>query len=194
MTDTPMTSQDYLLMALLDRIASGDQAALKALYEATSRKLYAVAMRVVSNTDHAEDVLQEAYLQVWRNAKDYRATLSPPMAWLGLIVRSRGLDLLRRHKAEKSLSAQPLDEILEETLSNNEASPMDVRDASEQAWALHECLRKIESKQREVLTLAYFKDLSQSELASQLKLPLGTVKSWMRRSIEQLRTCMNRFA
>lgn len=71
---------------------------------------------------------------------------------------------------------------------------MQLQEASEQAWALHECLRQIEPKQRQVVTMAYYRDLSHSELAEQLKLPLGTVKSWMRRSLEQLRTCMNRFA
>jgi RNA polymerase sigma factor (sigma-70 family) len=109
-------------------------------------------------------------------------------------VRSRGLDFLRRRKAEQSLAGQPMDEMLSDTLAADDATPMDMQEASEQAWALHECLRKIEAKQREVLTLAYFRDLSQNELAQQLKLPLGTVKTWMRRSLAQLRTCMNRFA
>jgi RNA polymerase sigma factor (sigma-70 family) len=71
---------------------------------------------------------------------------------------------------------------------------MDTSIASEQAWALHECLRKIEAKPREVLTMAYFKDLSHGELAEQLRLPLGTVKTWIRRSLEQLRSCMAKFA
>ena len=66
--------------------------------------------------------------------------------------------------------------------------------AREQAWALHECLRKLENKQREVVSLAYLRDLSHGELAEQLKLPLGTVKTWIRRALEQLRTCMARFA
>ncbi len=84
--------------------------------------------------------------------------------------------------------------MLADTLAAEQDGPMDIQDASEQAWALHECLRKIEAKQRQVVTLAYFRDLSQSELATQLKLPLGTVKTWMRRGLDQLRTCMNRFA
>ncbi len=185
---------DAQLIACLDRIAQQDSAALRELYDATSSKLYAVAMRVVSNTEHAEDVLQEAYLTIWRVAGDYKAPLSPPMVWLGVIVRSRGLDFLRRRTAERALQGQPMDDALADTLAAEQDTPMDTHEASEQAWALHECLRKIESKQRQVVTMAYFRDLSHSELAHQLSLPLGTVKTWMRRGLDQLRTCMNRFA
>lgn len=184
---------DEQLIAWLTRIANQDSAALRQLYDATSSKLYAIAMRVVGNVDHAEDVLQEAYLTIWRVAGDYKAPLSPPMVWLGVIVRSRGLDFLRRRTAERALAGQPVED-LADTLAADQDTPMDTQEASEQAWALHECLRKIEAKQRQVVTLAYFRDLSQSELATQLKLPLGTVKTWIRRGLDQLRTCMNRYA
>jgi RNA polymerase sigma factor (sigma-70 family) len=189
----PAISDEQLIL-WLERIASQDSAALRQLYDATSSKLYAVAMRVVGNVEHAEDVLQEAYLTIWRVAGDYRAPLSPPMAWLGVIVRSRGLDFLRRRSSERALAGQPIDEVLSDTLAADQDTPMDAQDASEQAFALHECLRKIDVKQRQVVTMAYFRDLSHSELAEQLSLPLGTVKTWMRRGLDQLRTCMNRFA
>ena len=186
-------AQDQILMSYLERIARQDQLALRELYDATSSKLYAIAMRVVGNVEHAEDVLQEAFITIWRVAGDYKAPLSPPMAWLGVIVRSRGLDFLRRRTAERALAGQSVEDMAD-TLATDMDTPMETQEASEQAWALHECLRKIEAKQRQVVTLAYFRDLSQSELAAQLKLPLGTVKTWMRRGLEQLRTCMNRFA
>ena len=187
-------SLDDKLIALIERVALQDTVAMRALYDATSSKLYAVAMRVVSNTTHAEDVLQDAYLNIWRIAGDYRASLSPPMAWMGVVVRSRALDFLRKRSSEKSLAAADIDDTIGETLQGDSPDPMDASDASEQAWALHECLRKIEAQPRQVLTLAYFKDLSHGELAEQLKLPLGTVKTWIRRSLEQLRSCMARFA
>jgi RNA polymerase sigma-70 factor (ECF subfamily) len=185
---------DVDLITLIDRVAGQDTRALRQLYDATSAKLYAVAMRVVGNTQYAEDVLQDAYLNIWRIAGDYRESLSPPMAWLGVIVRSRALDFLRKRKAEQSLAGVDIDDHPDDGLASDVASPMDTSIASEQAWALHECLRKIEAKPREVLTLAYFRDLTHGELAEQLSLPLGTVKSWIRRSLEQLRTCMARFA
>jgi RNA polymerase sigma factor (sigma-70 family) len=189
------------LIALIGRIAEREpgrqqqaEHALRELYDATAPRLYGLALRVVSSRDHAEDVLQEAFLSIWRGAGDYRATLSPPMAWLGLIVRSRALDFLRRRASERADRNPELDDHLLDTVASDAPSPMDTTQASEQAWALHECLRKLESRQREVVSLAYLRDLSHGELAEQLKLPLGTVKTWIRRGLESLRGCMGRFA
>ena len=186
--------QDDLLMDLIDRIARRDEAALKALYDLTARKLYGLSLRVVGSAERAEDVLQESYLQVWRSAGDYRATLSPPMAWLGLIVRSRSLDNLRRRAAERAHLTQDLDETLSDTLEGDAPNPLDTSLASQQAWALHQCLRQLDNRQREVISLAYLRDLSHGELAERLTLPLGTVKTWIRRGLDKLRDCMARFA
>ena len=199
----PADLPDHKLIALMERIAahhqpgaprSDSEAALRELYDLTSGKLYGVALRVVSNREWAEDVLQEAYLNIWRIAGDYRAAISPPMAWMGVIVRSRALDFLRRRASERADAALELDDVISETVAGDSPNPMDTTSASEQAWALHECLRKLESKQREVVSLAYLRDLSHGELAEQLKLPLGTVKTWIRRGLDQLRGCMARFA
>lgn len=187
-------NQDAALIELLDRIARKDDAALKALYDQCATKLYGLALRIVTHRDGAEDVLQEAFLSIWRSAGDYRASLSPPMAWMGLIVRSRGLDMLRRRAADRSHVTQELDETLADTLEGDTPSPLDTAQASEQAWALHQCLGRLENRQREVVNLAYVRDLSHSELAQQLRLPLGTVKTWIRRGLDQLRLCMARFA
>ena len=187
-------TSDTELIELIDRMARQDPTALKALYDACATKLYGLAVRVVSNREWAEDVLQEAFLTIWRSAGDYRASLSPPMAWLGLIVRSRGLDLLRRRKADRGHLTQELDETLADTLAADAPSPMDTAQASQQAWALHQCLARLDNKQREVVSLAYIRDLSHSELSQQLKLPLGTVKTWIRRGLDQMRQCMAQFA
>ena len=187
-------SPDSQLIALIDRVALADELALKALYDLTSSKLYGVALRVVSNREWAEDVLQEAYFGIWRMAGDYKATLSPPMAWMGLVVRSRGLDFLRRRAVGRVDRMQELDEVVSDTVAGDSPNPMDTTQASEQAWALHQCLSQLERKQREVVSLAYLRDMSHGELAAQLKLPLGTVKTWIRRGLEQLRGCMARFA
>jgi RNA polymerase sigma-70 factor (ECF subfamily) len=185
---------DDTLIALIDRVAQRDEAALKALYDLVSSKLYGLALRVVNKHEWAEDVLQETFLQIWRSAADYRASLSPPMAWLGIIVRSRSLDCLRRRSAERAHLTDEIDDVMADTMEGPSPNPMDVSLASQQAWALHQCLGKLENRQREVVSLAYLRDLSHSELAEQLKLPLGTVKTWIRRGLEQLRTCMARFA
>lgn len=196
-------SDDATMISLIHRIAARSEPAasvadaeqaLRELYELTAAKLYGLALRVLGNREHAEDVLQETFLNVWRIADQYRAPLSPPMAWLGLIVRSRALDFLRQRGTARLDEAQALDEAVLETVAGDDASPLDTTQASEQAWALHECLRKLEARQREVISLAYLRDLSHAELSAQLRLPLGTVKSWIRRGLDLLRGCMERFA
>ncbi len=199
MTEPPATHlaifpSDQALVDLLDRVAARDESALKQLYEHSASKLYGLAVRVVANPAWAEDVLQEAFMTIWRVAGDYRASLSPPMAWMCLIVRSRALDLLRRRAAERNGITQELDEVLEATLPSDAPSPLDTAQASQQARALHGCLAALEHRQRELVSLAYLREWSHSELAAQLQLPLGTVKTWIRRGLEQLRQCMARFA
>ena len=192
---------DHVLIELIGTVGAGAAVALaqrelafRRLYDLTSSKLYGVAWRVLGNSEWAEDVLQDAYLNIWRVADTYRSSLSPPLAWMGVVVRSRALDFLRRRHSERLDTALPLEGAVIDTVPDGGDSPMDTAQASEQAWALHECLRKLEARQREVLSLAYLRDLSHNELAQQLKLPLGTVKTWIRRGIEQLRGCMARYA
>ena len=194
--NSPMTalSPDAELMALIDRVGQRDETALRLLYDRTAPKLFGLALRVVRQREWAEDVVQEAFMTIWRIAGDYRATLSPPMAWMGLIVRSRALDLLRKRTADRAQLTQEFDEIMEDTMQSDAPDPSATADASQQAWALHQCLSQLEGRQREVVSLAYLRDLSHSELAEQLKLPLGTVKTWIRRGLEKLRVCMGRFA
>ena len=185
---------DAELRTLIDRIAARDTTAMKALYDRVARKLYGLALRVLGNAQWAEDALQDAMLPVWRTAGDYRASLSPPMAWLSLIARSRALDQLRRRRAEREHLRDDIDDARAVELVSDEAGPLDSSLASQQAKALHQCLMRLEARQRELINLAYLRELSHSELAQQLKMPLGTVKSLVRRGMEQLRICMARFA
>jgi len=187
-------SLDTQLIALIDRVATADESALRELYDLTSSKLYGVALRVVSDRDWAEDVLQEAFLNIWRIAADYQATLSPPLAWMALVVRSRGLDFLRRRTTGRADTMHELDDVISDTVAGDTPNPLDTTLASQQARALHDCLSQLGHQQREVVSLAYLRDLSHVELAEQLKLPLGTVKTWIRRGLAQLRGCMSRFA
>ena len=194
-------NSDERLVALLDAVGQRDAPALKALYDLTAPRLYGLALRLVRQRELAQDVLQEAFLTVWRAAGDYRDALSPPLAWLGLIVRSRALDALRRRKAAREDVSESLDERGHDDgptpldhLSSEAPGPMERVQASQAARALHGCLSGLEPRQREVLSLAYLRELSHGELSEQLKLPLGTVKTWIRRGLEQLRVCMARFA
>ena len=190
----PLQSEDQQLIDLLDRVSRRDAPAFKQLYDLCSPKLFGLAIRVMDNRSWAEEVLQDAFLVIWRTASDYRSSLSPPIAWMGLIVRSRGLDHRRRRARQHGRETHTLDDATSDSIAADTPSPMDTAQASEQAWALHQCLRQLDNRQREVVSLAYVRDLSHSELAAQLKLPLGTIKTWIRRGIEQLRVCMARFA
>lgn len=181
-------------MALIDRVGHHDEAALRQLYDISAPRLLGLAMRIVRRREWAEDALQESFITIWRIASDYRETLSPPQAWMGLIVRSRSLDLLRKRSAEREPQSQEFDEAMADTLESDAANPMDVADASEQAQALHRCLAQLEQRQREVVSLAYLRELSHSELSSQLAVPLGTIKGWIRAAMDKLRTCMKQSA
>jgi RNA polymerase sigma factor (sigma-70 family) len=187
-------SPDEHLIGLLDRIADRDEAALRELYDITSRKLYGLALRMVGRVDLAEDVLQECYLNVWRIASDYRASLSPPLGWMSVIVRSRALDMLRRLASQMDGKAQSIDDEESQQIASSDVGLLDAAMAGEEAGALHNCLAKIENKQRDVIVLAYFRDMSHSELASTFDLPIGTVKTWIRRGLAQLKSCMASFA
>lgn len=200
MTALPAPEQDATLVALIERIAVRDARAVRELYDLTAARLFGLARSIVRSPEWAEDVLQDAFLVVWRNAADYRQSLSPPLAWLGLIVRSRALDTLRRRKAERSDVTDSLDNdddstgATREALASDAPGPQSLAETSEQAAALHQCLARLQGRQRELITLAYLRDLSHGELAAQLRLPLGTVKTWIRRGLDQLRVCMARYA
>jgi RNA polymerase sigma-70 factor (ECF subfamily) len=187
--DAAAAEHARMLAALLERIASGEQAALKVLYDLSAAKLYGVAMRIVRNSEWAEDVLQDTYLQIWRNAGDYRASLAAPLTWMAVIVRSRALDFLRRRSAERLNDAEEFNDELHDG-HGGEPDPSELVLAGQEARALNDCLSRLEARQREVVVLAYLRDLSHSELADQLKLPLGTVKTWIRRGLERLRGCL----
>ena len=119
-----LSSPDAELTALLDRVGQRDTAALQQLYERTSSRLFGLAMRVVRQREVAEDVLQEAFLTIWRSAPDYRASLSPPMAWMGVVVRSRGLDFMRRRARQRADQGQELDDMVNETVASDAPNPM----------------------------------------------------------------------
>ena len=188
------TDTDAVLVALIDNMAAADEAALKQLYGLTSAKLYGVALRVLGKAEWAEDVLQESFLYIWRSAPFYRASRSPPMAWMSLIVKSRAIDFQRHLTVDKQHLMNEMTDELAQQLASDTPSALDLQHASQAARALHGCLSALEHPQREVVSLAYLKELSHGELAQQLQLPLGTVKSWIRRSLDQLRRCMAQFA
>jgi RNA polymerase sigma-70 factor (ECF subfamily) len=116
------------------------------------------------------------------------------MTWMAAIVRNRALDCLRRQAAARGGQPAQPDDDLEAWLPDDRAGPADAALASERAAALARCLQRLEPSQRQAIALAYLRDLSHTELAAQLQVPLGTIKSWIRRGLERLRTCLEGLA
>lgn len=179
-----MQSED--LPNLLAACARRDRAAFERLYRETSPKLFGVALRILRREDWAEDVLQECYVRIWDHAQEYRAGLAAPMTWMTSIVRNRCLDWLRRPKLEV---IDEEGELIEAAESDN-PGPLAQLEASAEARALKHCLDALEARQRQAIALAYYDGLSHSELASHLREPLGTVKTWVRRGLLRLKSCL----
>ncbi|WP_373380308.1 sigma-70 family RNA polymerase sigma factor [Cupriavidus nantongensis] len=178
------------LEGLLQAVAVGERQALRALYDLTATKLFGLALRITGRRDWAEDVVQESFVSIWHHAGDYRPQLGAPMTWMTAIVRNRALDCLRRAAAARVPQTAELEQDLAEWLADDAAGPAELAEASQQARALNRCLQRLEQPQRQAIMLAYLQDLSHAELAERLRAPLGTVKSWIRRGLERLRSCM----
>jgi RNA polymerase sigma-70 factor (ECF subfamily) len=178
------------LKSLLAATARRDEAAFSRLYEATSPKLFGVALRILRREDWAEEVLQDCYVSIWNNAATYSAALSSPMTWMTSIVRNRCLDWLRRPVLDTVSAAADDDMDPLEQIAGDDPGPLARLAASADARAVAECLRRLDGKQRQMIMLAFFHGLTHSELAAHTREPLGTVKTWIRRGLERLRGCL----
>ena len=172
-------SQLKTMIRLLAATADGDKNAFSRLYRLTSPKLYAIAVRILKTESQAQECLQEAYLSVWRQAATYQQGKAAPMTWLVTIVRNRALDMLRRQR--HSLRQEEIEvDMLSAPPSGNTIDSL----------AIEKCLQALRADQRECLQLAYFEGLTHPELADRLSHPIGTIKTWIRRGLEQLRQCL----
>ncbi|MBL3599153.1 MAG: sigma-70 family RNA polymerase sigma factor [gamma proteobacterium endosymbiont of Lamellibrachia anaximandri] len=174
------------LKALLAACTLKDRRAFAQLYEMTSAKLYGVILRILIRDTWAQDCLQEAYIKIWNSADSYRPYLAAPTTWMATIARNQALDLLRRRRREVQM-AEP-EKLFE--ASDSKTMPLERLQQSDEGRRLNDCLEQIKSQQRQVIALAYFKGLTHEELASQTGTPLGTVKTWIRRGLEQLKRCL----
>ncbi|MCG8487510.1 MAG: sigma-70 family RNA polymerase sigma factor [Chromatiales bacterium] len=174
------------LEALLAACALNDRKAFARLYRMTSAKLYGVVLRILVRDEWAQDCLQDAYIKIWNNADSYRAYLAAPLTWMSTIARNQALDLLRKRKREVMESD---DKALPEQV-DDAPLPLDGLTNSDEGRRLEKCLGELKDQQRQVVVLAYFKGLTHDELASHTDTPLGTVKTWIRRGLNQLRRCL----
>ena len=173
------------LADLLGRIAARDAAAFSALYEATSAKLYGVVARILPRGDAAADALQEAYVRIWEKAGEFDPAKGSPLAWMATIARNRALDEVRRVRPG---SLEDLPESFEPAA--DEVDPLAARERSEGLLKLLICLQALDEEKRAVVLLAYYRGLSREALALRFGRPVPTIKTWLRRSLSQLRDCL----
>lgn len=173
--------------ACLERLRQGDTHALEELYDRYADLLYSIAIRIVRGAPEAEEVVQETWVQAWRKAASFDSDRGSVGAWLVTIARSRALDRLRsmgsRLRAETAAGA----ELLAETAMPSSADASAHASHQQLSATVVGALAQLGEQQRRVLELAYFSGLSQTEIATQLDTPLGTIKSWTRQALMRLR-------
>jgi len=177
---TALSSSAILIAA----VGRGSRSALKRLYELESRRLYGIALRIVRRPEIAADVLQDVFIQVWQNARTFSAERGAGSAWLTGIVRFRALDAVRKLGREIPSGDPSLgDEAVEPNV-------IEQIDAKAEAVALRRCLASLDENQRRCVVLAFVDGFSHAEIAQRLSAPLGSVKSWVRRGLLALRSCL----
>jgi RNA polymerase sigma-70 factor (ECF subfamily) len=184
-TDTAdARARDQEWIALIKRIAGGDQSALATLYDTTNRLVYGLILRVLGDVSAAEEVLLDVYTQVWRQAVNYDTRRGTPLAWLTTIARSRAIDRLRSGWQDQQRK-ESLDALGDAPAGA--ANPEETTVASERQRFVRAALQSLTPEQREVIELAYYSGLSHSEIAAKLNQPLGTVKTRTRLGMIKLR-------
>jgi len=182
---------DRELAHLIGRVGLGDRDALRTLYERSASRLYPVAMRLLHEAALADDVLQETFIAVWRQAGRYRADRGTVMAWLATLVRNKAIDLLRKRPTDLPL-VEVDHEGHERTLDAAHDGPTPEQVLLERCEdeRLRGCLGSLDEAPRHALLLSFYEGLTHQQLAARLAHPLGTVKAWIRRSLLRLQACM----
>jgi RNA polymerase sigma factor (sigma-70 family) len=175
-----------LIAAALGRIPDGDRAALQTVYRLTSAKLFGVCLRILGEHGAAEDVLQEVYVTIWRKAADFDARRASPMTWLIAIARNRSIDKLRASRTSRNMES--IDAAADVVDSRPRADA--TLESIQQHAKLHRCLEGLASHERASLRGAFFDGSTYEDLATRMKVPLGTMKSWIRRAMFKLKACL----
>jgi RNA polymerase sigma factor (sigma-70 family) len=185
-------SDSQQLKTWLAATAKKDTEAFRKLYDAASPKLFGFVLRILNKRESAEEVLQESFVSIWNNAAGYQPGLAAPMTWMTTIVRNKAFDVLRRAHDFVEIDADTFNSEVMEALESDEPTPIESLQMSQESKALARCFARLEGLHRQAIALAFYHDLSHSEVAAQMKLPIGTVKTWVRRGLERLRTCLSK--
>ncbi len=177
------------LARLLARVALRDRGAFEQVYRLTCDHLLGLAYGILNRRDRAEDVLQEAFINVWHGAAGFNPALATPMTWLINIVRNKAIDKLRSGKSERAATVELDDEAMQ--LPDEDArQPQQLLEDSLMRVRIDACMAGLAAAQRQAIALAYYRGLVHTEIAEILNAPLGTVKAWVRRGVDKLKSCL----
>ena len=172
------------LSRLIQRVGLGDRQAFRDLYRLTSAKLFGVCLRVLREKSEAEDALQEVYIKIWHNAARFAVTGQSPVSWLAAVARNHAIDRIRARKPQ-SVDIDLVPEMADEAPDPEQASV-----AAGERQRIDNCLGKLRADRAEAVRGAYIEGYSYQELAERYRLPINTVRTWLRRSLLQLRECL----
>lgn len=171
--------------SLLVAVASGDRAAFGELYQVTSRRLFPIVLRIVVQRDLAEDVLQDTYLTIWRKAEQYDENRGPAVGWMAAIARNRAIDRLRRDNSRprEDVALDDFEDNVEKLIAD------EPKENSGYSATIRKCVDGLQENHRKVILFGYYYGMTHEEMASHFDAPLGTIKSWVRRGLHQLKEC-----
>lgn len=175
------------LTEVLVRTGAEDRAALSELYALTSAKLFGICLRICGERQAAEDVLHEVYLTIWKRAGAYEPGRASPITWLATIARNRAIDWVRAQTVRR---AAPLEAA--ELIADDRPLASDMMIAADGTKHLHLCLESLDEAPRIAIRTAFFDGVTYAELAERQGVPLGTMKSWVRRGLMRLKECLDR--
>lgn len=179
------------LKAAIARLADGDKSALEFIYQATSAKLFGICLRILGDRDDAEDALQDVYISLWRSAGRYDPERASPISWLATFARNRAIDRLRSAQsggAQITRGSAPV----EDAIDIRDTAPLadEQLETQESDAKVHGCIAKLEDRQRAAIRTAFFNGATYAEMAETQDVPLGTMKSWVRRGLAKLKKCL----
>ncbi|MBR2118614.1 MAG: sigma-70 family RNA polymerase sigma factor [Pseudomonadota bacterium] len=173
------------LIWLLASVAKGDEAAFERLYAATRAKLFGVVLRILRRQDLAEEVVQEAYVKIWHSAGQFNPSLASPITWMVSIARNRAIDVVRK-RSEASIEDEPA--AME--IASDIPDPLARREMTEELKRILECVGQLDPERQKLVLLAYYNGWSREQLSEKFNTPLNTVKTWLRRSMIEIRGCL----
>ncbi len=173
------------LASLLKQVGVGDRDALREVYALTSAKLFGICMRVVQDRDTAEEILQDVYLRIWRRAGSFDSGRASPITWMCTVARNAAIDWRRSHRPQLMVGDEHIAD-----LADDRADAEQVITADQERARIFHCIEQLGAKQREAIRSAFFDGLTYAELAVVRNVPLGTMKSWVRRGLAQMKECL----